>query len=91
MSIYGFDSFNVPLHFQPILVPQFLLAQDNASPKFGLGFRQPQDELIFFATQSTAKTKAALNHSLAFDETVEHYITYVSFSVDVSVVKYGIL
>lgn len=84
MSIYGFDSFNIPLHFQPILVPQFLLTQDNASPKFGLGFRRPNDELIYFATQTTAKTKTKQNHSLSFEESVEHFITYVSFSVDVS-------
>lgn len=84
MSIYGFDSFNVPLHFQPILVPQFLLTQDNAAPKFGLGFRQPFDELIYFATQTTARTKTKQNHSLTFEESVEHFITYVSFSVDVS-------
>lgn len=88
MSIYGFDQFSVPLHFRPILVPQFLIAGDGdvggGTPKFGLGFRRPADELVYFYTQSTTRTDGARNHSLIFETLVEHYITYVSFAVDVS-------
>lgn len=84
MSIYGFDQFNLPLNFIPILVPQFLVTENNASPKFGLGFRQPNDELIYFYTQTSARTKQRTNHSLSFTANLEHFLTYVSFSVDVS-------
>lgn len=88
MSIYGFDQFNLPLNFKPILVPQFLVTEDNNTPKFGLGFRRENDELIYFYTQTTTKTKNPTNHSLHFEAKIEHYITYVSFSVDVSSVRY---
>lgn len=85
MSIYGFDQFSVPLDFRPILVPQFLRSADGGAPKFGLGFRQHADELVYFYTQQTTRTTAARNHSLVFEALlVEHYITYVSFAVDVS-------
>lgn len=85
MSIYGFDRFAVPLDFRPILVPQHLQAADGGTPKFGLGFRRDADELVFFYTQSTQRTDGSRNHSLVFEATLEHYITYVSFAVDVSV------
>lgn len=91
MSIYGFDQFNLPLNFKPILVPQFLLAQDNRSSKFGLGFRELNDDLIYFHTQTSRQTDRATNHSITFTARVEHYITYVSFSVDVSVFGFMLL
>lgn len=90
MSIYGFDQFNLPLNFKPILVPQFLVTEDNNTPKFGLGFRKENDELIYFYTQTTTKTTKPTNHSLHFEAKIEHFITYVSFSVDVSSVRYAV-
>lgn len=85
MSIYGFDRFSVPLDFRPILVPQFLHRADGGAPKFGLGFRRPADELVYFYTQQTQRTPAAArNHSLVFEARLEHYITYATFAVDVS-------
>lgn len=84
LVVYGFEQYNVPSNFQPILVPQFLIMEDDDTPKFGVGFRQSDDELLYFQTQSSIKTKYLTNHTLEFSADVDHFITYVSFSVDVS-------
>lgn len=84
MTIYGYDQFDIPLNFTPILVPQYLITESNESPKFGVGFRQENDELVYFATKTSSKTNATTNHTLSFTAEIEHYITYVSFTVDVS-------
>lgn len=84
LAVYGFEQYNVPSDFQPILVPQFLIMEDDDVPKFGVGFRQFDDELLYFLTQSSIKTIQLTNHSLEFSTVIEHFITYVSFSVDVS-------
>lgn len=84
LVVYGFEQYNVPSDFQPILVPQFLIMEDDDTPKFGVGFRQSDDELLYFQTQSSIKTKYLTNHTLEFSADVDHFITYVSFSVDVS-------
>ncbi|XP_037052173.1 uncharacterized protein LOC119085782 [Bradysia coprophila] len=82
LVVYGFEQYNVPSDFQPILVPQFLITEDDDTPKFGVGFRQPNDELLYFQTQSSIKTKYLTNHTLDFIAEVDHFITYVSFTVD---------
>lgn len=84
LVVYGYEQYNVPSDFQPILVPQFLIMEDDDTPKFGVGFRQSDDELVYFQTQSSIKTKYLTNHTLEFSADVDHFITYVSFSVDVS-------
>lgn len=84
LVVYGYEQYNVPADFQPILVPQFLIMEEDDKPKFGVGFRQSNDELIYFQTQSSIKTKYLTNHTLEFSADVEHFISYVSFSVDVS-------
>lgn len=37
LVVYGYEQYNVPSDFQPILVPQFLITEDDDTPKFGVG------------------------------------------------------
>lgn len=37
LVVYGFEQYNVPSDFQPILVPQFLITEEDDTPKFGVG------------------------------------------------------
>ena len=84
MTVYGFDEFVVPLSFEPILYPEHYNPDTNDMVKYGTGFRQEDDELIYFATKSTNRTEYETNHSLTFSIEINHFITYASFSVDVS-------
>lgn len=49
LVVYGFEQYNVPKDFQPILVPQFLITEDDDTPKFGIGknYRSMLLEFIF--------------------------------------------
>lgn len=86
MTVFGFDHLSVPENFQPILLSRYSIDDDDNYSKMGIGQRMKNDQIIFFQVKSTQPTNIVTNHTLEFNLTVDQSITYVSFSVDVSVI-----
>lgn len=75
--IYGYlNVTNLPIDFMPIL---YFVPNDYGYQRFGIGRRQQLDENLFNLSQSSN------NLSIEFLIDRKEFITYVNFSVNVSV------